>query len=254
MKASIGTAALGLALLLAGCGGDGGTEGGNATAAAAGAPVASVPAPNGGNWLEVVQETPEGGYRMGNPNAPVKLVEYASISCSHCAEFEEEAGEPLRNNFVRTGQVSWEYRPFMIFPTDPGIFMLLRCRGAGPFFQLTGQLYANQKNWLGSLQQLSPAQQQQLGSLPPQQQIPALVKATGVDQFFRQRGMPEGSINSCLADQQSLQRLMAITTAGANEYKVTGTPSFFINGAAVELRNGAIWPQLEPKLRQAVGG
>lgn len=252
MKASISTAALGLALLLAGCG-DGG-NGGKQGTGGGGTPVASVPAPNGGDWTQTVAETPEGGYRMGNPNAPVKLVEYASISCGHCAEFEETAGEPLRNDYVRTGRVSWEYRPFMIFPTDPGLFMLLRCRGAEPFFQLTQQIYADQKNWMAKLQQLSPAQQQQLTALPPQQQVPALVKATGMDQFFRQRGMSEAAINSCLADQQGLQRLMQITNTGAQEQKVSGTPTFFINGEVVELSSGAIWPQLEPKLREAVGG
>ena len=251
MKAFTGTAALAL-LLLSSCGGEG--NGGNQQAGGSGTPAATVPAPNGGNWLEVVQETPEGGFRMGNPDAPVKLVEYASISCSHCAEFEEEGGDPLRNQYVRTGQVSWEYRPFMIFPTDPGIFMLLRCRGAEPFFQLTEQLYADQANWLGKVQQLTPAQQQQLTGLAPDQQIPALVRATGMDQFFRQRGMPEGAINSCLADQQALQKLMATTTTAQTEHKVSGTPTFLVNGETVELGNGAIWPQLEPKLREAAGG
>lgn len=251
MKASISTGAIALALLLSGCGGESGKDGKSGNG---GAPAAAVPAPNGGDWTQTVQQTPEGGFRMGNPNAPVKLVEYASISCSHCAEFEEAAGEELRNDYVRSGRVSWEYRPFMIFPTDPGIFMLLQCRGPQTFFQLTEQLYADQSNWLGKLQTLSPAQQQQIGAMPPQQQISALVQTTGMDEFFRQRGMPEAQISSCLANQQSLQQLMNVTSTGSSEFKVTGTPTFFVNGESVDLTPGEIWPQVEPALRKAVGG
>jgi protein-disulfide isomerase len=248
MKASVSVGAVALALLLAGCG-DGGS--GKAGGGAGGASAAPIPAPNGGDWTQTVQQTPEGGYRMGNPNAPTKLVEYASISCSHCAEFEEEGAAPLRDQYVKSGRVSWEYRPFMIFPTDPGIFMLLQCRGPQTFFPLAGQLYADQRNWLGKLQTLSAEQQQQLAAMAPQQQITALVKATGMDQFFRQRGMPEAQISSCLANQQSLQQLMAVTNTGTNEYKVTGTPAFFINGDQVELNPGKLWNQLEPKLKDA---
>lgn len=251
MKASILTGAAALGLLLSGCGGEGGNKAGQS--GGGGTPAAAIPAPNGGDWTQTIQQTPEGGYRMGNPNAPVKLVEYASISCGHCAEFEEAGGEPLRSNYVRTGRVSWEYRPYMIFPTDPGIFMLLQCRGPQAFFQLTGQLYADQRNWLGKLQNLSPAQQQQLGGMQPQQQIGALVQATGVDQFFRQRGMPDAQISSCLANQQSLQQLMNVTTTGTNQFKVTGTPSFFINGEAVEAGKPPYWQDVEPALKAAGG-
>lgn len=249
MKASISTGAIALVLALTGCGGESG-NGGNASNG--GTTAAAVPAPNGGDWTQTVERTAEGGFRMGNPDAPVKLIEYASITCGHCADFAEQAGEPLREQYVKSGRVSWEYRPFMIFPTDPGIFMLLQCRGADPFFQLTDQLYATQKEWAGRLQQLSPAQQQQLAGLPPQQQIASLVQLTGVDQFFQQRGMPAAAVNSCLADEQSLQRLMEVTNTATNQMQVTGTPTFFINGEKVE--NAGDWQTLEPRLKQAVGG
>ena len=59
-------------------------------------PVAAVPAPAGQAWSDVAAVTPEGGIVQGNPNAPIKLVEYASHTCSHCAEFSEQSAEPLR--------------------------------------------------------------------------------------------------------------------------------------------------------------
>ena len=194
MKAQISIGALALGLMLAGCGGSG--DGNLADVAANNAaPLTQIAAPNNGNWTEIVSETPEGGYRMGNPDAPVKLVEYASITCPHCGEFAETATDPLTNQYVRSGQVSWEYRPYMLFPSDPGIFMLLRCQGPTPFFTLVHQLYATQSEWGVRLQSLAPEQRQQFEGLSPNDKAAAYYRATGLDQFFRQRGMPEGRID-----------------------------------------------------------
>ena len=248
MKALIGTGTLALALLLTGCGDSGSS--GNASANSA-APAAAVPPPANGDWTQSVAETPEGGFRMGNPNAQVKLVEYASMTCPHCAEFSEAASEPL-TAMVKNGQVSWEFRHYMLFPTDPGMSLLARCQGPGPFFALTEQIYADQKNWVGKVQALPQAQLQQLQSLPPEQQVTAIVKAAGLDQFFRQRGMPQAKIDQCLADQQGLQKLAGLTNLG-NQEGVAGTPTFFINGKIVELGNAAIWPQLQTAINEALG-
>jgi protein-disulfide isomerase len=240
--------ALAGALVLAGCG-----EGGSGTATGSGgAAPKAIPAPNGGDWAQTVTETPEGGYRMGNPNAAVKLIEFASISCGTCAAFSQQATRPLVDRYVKSGNVSWEYRPFMIFPTDPGVFMLLRCRGAGPFFQLTEQLYESQREWLGTVQQLPQAEIARLQSLPPAQQSGALITATGLDRFFRQRGMPEAQVNQCLGDEQSLQRLVQVTSQAQSEFQVSGTPTFVINNEVVP--NVSSWQQLEPAIQAALGG
>jgi protein-disulfide isomerase len=244
MKLAIACGAAALALALAGCGGGGGNE----AAADSATPLAQIKAPNG-DWTQTVAETPEGGYRMGNPDAPVKLVEYGSLTCGHCAEFSEAASEPLRERYVKSGQLSWEFRPYLLFPTDPGISMLLKCQGAAPFFRLTDQLYADQRNWASKLQQLPPAEQQQLEAMGPQERAAALVRATGVDQFFRQRGMPQARIDACLADPDALQQLAALTDRG-NREGVTGTPTFFINGSIVE--GASTWEALEPRLSGAL--
>src|SRR3954470_4637664 len=238
-----------LALALAGCGGGGS---GNNIAAATNnaAPLPQIAAPNHGDWSEVATMTDRGSYLLGNPNAPVKLVEYASITCPHCAEFTATAATPLRERYVRSGQVSWEYRPYMIFPTDPGVFLLLHCLGPQPFFRVAEQLYADQPNWVGRVQALPPEQLQQLDALPPAQKAAALVRAAGLDQFFRQRGLPEARMNSCLADNAALQQLQQISTRGTNEDGVTGTPTFFVNGEKLEQSD---WPDLETRLRAAIG-
>jgi len=248
MKAVLAIGAASLALALAGCGGGAGN---NATATADNAaPLPQIAAPNNGDWSEIATMTDRGSYLLGNPNAPVKLVEYASISCPHCAEFTETAARPLRERYVRSGQVSWEYRPYMIFPTDPGVFLLLHCLGPQPFFHLSEQLYADQRDWLGRVQALPQEQLQQLEGLPPAQKAAALVRLAGLDQFFRQRGLPEARMNACLADTAALQQLQQISTRGTNEDGVQGTPTFFVNGEKLEQSD---WADLETRLRAAIG-
>jgi protein-disulfide isomerase len=243
-------AALALILALAGCGGGGGANNLNQVAAAtSNAPLPQVPAPNNGDWTQIVQETPDGGYRMGNPDAPVKLLEYASISCPACANFSNGGYHELTDQFVKSGQVSWEYRPYMISPTDPGIFLLLRCQGAQPFFGLSEQLYTSQSEWLGRLKQIPETQLNSLSAMPAQQQAGALAKALGMDQFFRQRGMPQSRIDQCLADPAGVKRLAEIQSVGTRD-EVNGTPTFLINGTKADV---ITWPELKPKLRAAIG-
>lgn len=252
MKARIALISLTLAasLALAGCGGD---DGANNVGAATNSlpPLTQIPAPNNGDWTQVVSETPDGGYRMGNPDAPVKLLEYASITCPHCAEFAETGTQPLVNTYVRSGQVSYEYRPFMIFPTDPAVFALLRCQGATPFFRLVEQLYATQRDWAVRMQNLPPEQIQATQDMGPSARAAFMIRATGLDQFFRQRGMPEGRINSCLADTSGFERLADITTQASEQAQVQGTPSFWVNG---ERTDADSWPEVEQRLRGAIGG
>jgi protein-disulfide isomerase len=244
MRTTFAIGAAALALLVAGCGG-----GGNSSSTeASNAPLKQIPAPNG-DWTQSVAETPEGGMRMGNPDAPVKLVEYASVTCPHCREFEEQGVPPLRDKYVKSGQVSWEFRPYMLFPSDPGPSMLLRCQGPTPFFRLSEELYADQPNWAGRLQSMPEAQMQQISELPAAERPRQFVKVAGLDEFFRQRGMPQSKIDACLSDPANLTKLVALTDLG-NKQGVTGTPTFFINGKMVE--NTASWPALEPQLRSAL--
>ena len=197
------------------------------------------------DWSLIAVRTPEGGVRIGNPAAPVKLLEYGSITCPHCAEFSSEAAVALRTRHVRSGRVSWEYRPYLIFPTDPGIFMLLNCIAPARFFTAAEQLYATQGVWAGRVRALTQAQLEPMASLPPNQQAAALVHAAGLDPFFRARGLTAPQLNACLASRAGIDRLVQITRH-ANELGVEGTPTFFINGRNVGTQD---WARLEPMLR-----
>ena len=246
MKLRTGIAAAALVLALAGCKKDNGPSNG---AAASNTPLKQIPAPNG-DWTQVVSETPEGGFRMGNPNAPVKLVEYASLSCPFCARFDQEGVPTLRDKYVKSGEVSWEYRTYLNHPTDPAVAALAHCQGAQSFFALADQLYATQEQWFGRLVAYPQDQYQQLQNLPPMQRNAAIAHITGLDDFFRQRGMPSSKIQACLSDQSVLNKLDAILQLG-NKDGITGTPNFMINGK-LEPEAGD-WKTLEPLLRTAIG-
>jgi protein-disulfide isomerase len=201
------------------------------------------------DWTRTVVATPLGGFRMGNPAARVKLVEYGSLSCPHCALFSREGGPPLRA-YVKTGRVSWEFRPYILFSSDPGVSMLLRCRGPVAFFDLADRLYAEQGVWMGRLRQMPAEEQDRVQAMSVQEQVGALARLSGVDQFFRAHGLTEPRIAACLADAAAL-RALAAGTERANSEGVRGTPTFFINGRVVD--DAATWDALEPAIRRAGG-
>ncbi|HEX8241119.1 MAG TPA: thioredoxin domain-containing protein [Allosphingosinicella sp.] len=246
MKSMLTAGAAALALFLAGCGGGDG----NQSAAVSDAPLKQIPAPNGGDWTQMVAKTPEGGFRLGNPEAPVKLVEYGSLSCPHCAEFEEQGAPALRDTYVKSGQVSWEFRTYLLFPTDPGVSLLANCQSADAFFPAVEQIYKDQRNWMDKIQKLPQDQLTALGTMPLRDSAGLVARAAGLDEFFRQRGMPSAQIQSCLADPAGLEKIAEIKRKG-DEEGVNGTPSFFINGKFVE--GAANWRGLEPALREAIG-
>ena len=246
MRAFIGTAAL--ALLLAGC--DDKNEGA-ATGNGAGGGGAVAVQPAGGDWAQTVAATPDGGFVMGNPNAPVKLVEYASLTCPHCAAFSQEASRPLVDDYVKTGRVSYEFRNFVLNGADIAASLLARCQGPAPFFQLAEQLYETQAQWLDSFQKIPPAEMQRIGTLPQDQQVAAAAAAARLDQFFTARGLPADKARAGLADQAQVARLVDIAKVGQERDGVTGTPTFLINGKVIE--TNANWAGVKSALDAALG-
>ena len=201
------------------------------------------------DWTRVAARTPQGGVRLGNPAAPVKLIEYGSITCPHCAAFANQGGTAGLYAHVRSGRVSWEYRPYMIFPTDPGIFAALGCAAPGQFFGLVDQLYATQRTWASRVQAYIEANRTQLQRMASPAQSAALFRAAQIDGLFRARGMTPAQLNACIGNEANLRRVAQITRDGNQRYGVQGTPTFFINGTqqnAIEY-----FSELEPLLVQA---
>ncbi len=236
---------LAMALLVAGCGDKAPTPDKNATAGSG----TTAAAPTGTVWSETAVETAEGGIMMGNPNAPVKLVEYASLTCPVCARFSEDSKTELRE-MVNKGSVSWEYRPFLVHGAqDVPPALLARCNGAGAFFALAEQMYATQPEWVGKMQSITPAEKAAAGKMAPPQLIDFIANKMGLIAFVQQRGISADKAKACLADPAGLTRLETIMKAADDQFKVSGTPTFILNGRKVE--NAIGWADLKPKLRDA---
>ncbi|NIJ21390.1 protein-disulfide isomerase [Sphingomonas naasensis] len=230
-------------LALAACNGGGDSVPTSAT------PVAKATPPAGKQWVDVVAKTPEGGFRQGNPDAPIKLVEYGSRTCPTCGRFALEGVEPLRAQFISTGQVSYEFRDFPLHGApDFALALLNQCVGVDAFFPMLDRMFANQGNFLDKQQKVPEATLQQIQGMAPQQAAIAFADAVGMVDFVKQNGLPEAKARQCLADQATLKAIGDVYADGANNRGVTGTPSFFVNGNAVD---GPSWKDVETALRAA---
>jgi protein-disulfide isomerase len=226
-------------------------KGSNASAAANNTPIKAIKAPNG-DWSKLVSRTEAGGYVMGNPNADVKLVEFGSLTCPHCAAFDAEGADKLVNNYVKTGRVSWEFRNFVRDPFDLTASLLARCSGPDRFFPLAHELYADQRNWTSKIQEIPQDQFQALQGMGPEKQFLEIAKLSQLQQWAAQRGLPSGKSNVCLTNQQEINLLVQMNGDTTTQYpEFTGTPSFVINGKM--LKETATWDKLEPQLRDALG-
>ena len=234
-----------LALALVACGDKEAADG----AVAASAPVAPVPAPAGTAWRDTVVETPEGGHLVGNPNAPIKLVEYGSLTCPTCQRFAAEGMEPLLANYVNSGRVSFELRNFAVHgPVDIVLARLARCSTKEAVIPLSDQIWKNLDSLTGPLQANQAAVEQAM-SLPMDQRFAAMAQIGGFYEFFASRGISADQARSCLADVPSLEKLAGETDRYAKEDQVSGTPTFLLNGAKLDGVSG--WAQLEPALQRA---
>lgn len=233
-----------VALGLAGC--SGGT-GGNTAAAAQ--PVAAKAAPAGQSWTDTVTKTAE-GYRVGNPDAPVKLAEYGSRLCPTCGAFAREGYEPLMKNYVNTGKVSLEFREFLVHGApDLPPSLLGNCVPPTTFFPLLEAMYANQQSFNDKLVAASAAVQDKLKTAKPVEAVGILADTMGLIDFVKQRGLPEAKARACLTDMGQIDRLTKQTQDKTSDGTVSGTPTFLINGKVVP--NAITWGQVEPALKAA---
>lgn len=233
------------ALALAACGSK--EDGAAATAAPSGEPIAAVPAPAGQTWADTYSVTPEGGYLMGNPNAPIKLVEFAALSCSHCADFSEQSATELRENFVASGRVSLEVRFFMLNALDVPATLLATCGAPEATLPLAKQFWAWQKEMFTNLQ-ANEAALQSAGQVPPEQRFGVIARAGGMDAFFASRGVAADQGKACLANTAKATQLVEATNKASEQYSITGTPTFLLNGAKLDTNT---WDGVKVALEKA---
>ena len=199
------------------------------------------------DWTRTVSVTPEGGFRMGNPAAPIKLVEYGSLACPHCRHFEETGYKPLLQTYVRTGRVSYEFRNLLISGPDISVSLLTRCSGPAKFFAMSQYVYATQPQWLKSLEEMSETDKAALEKMTDQQRIIRYAEVAGMAQMAARFGVTPARARQCLADPKGLKHLLDMTERGTAS-GVEHTPTFLING---KMTDAATWESLEPLIRQA---
>ena len=230
--------ALPLAFGLAAC--DRGAE----SSAVSGEPLAKVAPPAGKTWGDVVERTAEGGHRMGNPEAPIKVIEFASMTCSHCADFAEQSSAELKGNFVDSGRVSLEFRNFVRDPIDITASLLARCGAPESFFALTHQLLADQAGMFQRVNAAGQAAQEAAMNQPEAKRFIALGEITGLTEFVSARGVAKDQANACLADLDEAKALAQRAKDDSDKYQIEGTPTFIVNGT--KFQGG--WPELKAHL------
>jgi len=146
---------------------------------------------------------------MGDPNAPNVIVEYASMTCPHCAAFHEKLLPELKSKFVDTGKVRFVFREFPMDNLAAAAFMLARCSGKEKYFPTVEVLFKTQKTWA------------KVGGDAKPMLLQALNEVGGFT--------PE-SFDKCLEDKKLFNDINAVRKRANEEFKVSSTPSFFVNG------------------------
>lgn len=161
-------------------------------------------AQNVGDQLFVPGPLPEQSF--GDENAPVTVIEYASLTCGHCRNFHLTTWPEFRKKYVETGQVRFIIREFPLDPRATAGFMLARCAGPDKWYPTVDLLYRSAENWT----QVADA-------------------ASGLKQVMGMAGMSGEQVETCLADQELLDNINLVAAKGS-AMGVTSTPTFFVNG------------------------
>lgn len=201
--------------------------------------------PAAGNWNTAIIQT-DGGHRIGNPDAKVKLIEFVSYTCPHCAAFTVEGDGALQLVFVGPGRVSREIRHIVRDPVDLTAAMLANCGAVKKFPGNHAALMRSQKKWLPVMASATPAQRQRWTSGDYSTRRRAIASDFGFYDLMERRGYRATDINRCLSNDAMATRLAETSSANLAKYNLSGTPSFAIDGLVLLATHN--WSALEPQL------
>lgn len=212
-------------------------------AAAQPATAAGKPHPD---WTTSVVVGEGGSHVLGNPDAAVKLTEFVSYTCPHCAHFHKESDAALKLGYVMPGKVSLEIRHIVRDPVDLAAALLTNCGDPKAFFRNHNLFLQTQDRWIAPLASASDGQKQRwtTGALPAR--MKAIANDFGFYALMAQRGYQRAALDRCLSDEAMARKLAAQTQAGANA-GVAGTPSFMLNGTL--LAGTHDWRSLDSQLQ-----
>jgi protein-disulfide isomerase len=149
---------------------------------------------------------------LGDEKAPVTIIEYASMTCSHCAHFQETTFPELKKRYIDAGKVRYMLREFPLDPLAGAAFMLARCAGnddKSKYYAMVDTLFRQQRQWA------------------VEKPIPPLLA------IAKQAGFTEKTFDACLANQKVLDGIESVRQRAMTKFKVQSTPTFFVNGETV---------------------
>ena len=155
---------------------------------------------------ELAKPGPDGDIVLGSDKAPVTVIEYASMTCPHCAHFATTTFPELQKRYIDTGKVRFIFREFPLDALAAAGFMLARCAGNDKFMPIVETLFAKQPEWM------------------VQKPIPPLME------IAKQFGFTQDSFDQCLANQKVLDSIQEVRDRAADKLGVNSTPTFFVNG------------------------
>jgi protein-disulfide isomerase len=160
----------------------------------------------------------------GPASAPVTIIEYASMTCPHCARFHATTYPVLKSKYIDAGKVRFTLREFPLDPLATAGFMVARCIGTPKRNAMIELLFAQQANWAFTDKPLQ-----------------------GLQTLVKQAGMNEESLETCLKDQTLYDNVNKVRDRASEKFSVNATPTFFVNGQRV---SGEISPEELDKLLQ----
>jgi len=203
-------------------------------------------APTRSNWDTVVVET-DFGHRVGNPDAKVKLVEFFSYTCPHCAEFAQQGEGAIKLGYLAPGKVSVEYRHLIRDPVDLTVGMLVNCGATAKFPRNHEAFILGQSRWIAPLARSTQAQQQRWRTPGPVGRR-AIATDFGFYAIMERRGYRRTDVDRCLADEAMATRLAETSAREWDRPGVDSTPTFAING--VVMPGTHTWAALERQLKE----
>jgi protein-disulfide isomerase len=169
---------------------------------------------------------------LGNPQAKVTVVEYASASCSHCARWNNEVFPGFKAKYIDTNKVNYVYREFLTPPVQVAAasFLLARCAGKDKYFQVVDSVYRSQEEMFTT------------------GDFRGVLLRIG-----QSAGMDETQFNACVTNETNLKALNARVEKYAKDAKISGTPTFVVNGKKVNGEDGgeASLAQLDAAIAEA---
>ncbi|WP_262031844.1 DsbA family protein [Microvirga sp. Mcv34] len=156
---------------------------------------------------DLAVQGPLGDVALGPENAKVTIIEYASLTCSHCANFHKTTWPELKKRYIDTGKVRFVLREFPLDPLATAGFLLARCDSKNKYYPITDLLFEQQRNWAFTDKPLD-----------------------ALRGLMRQAGFSQEKFDACLKDQKLYEGVSAVKQRAADTFKVNSTPTFFING------------------------